>query len=217
MNVMGISYDHKCPKCDPNKKHYARNLLHSMGRMPHDNPTFGPTRKTILEGGELAMEISESKRLFSAEQKVMTQEQQGSYRGPIRTGVVSKLEKSSWPGMRWYRVDIEEQSKHTYEEEIAPFRKFADGEGVLVKHNNDWIPANIVKLVNKESDHFLYRQHWYEIDVIATSTVHNSIFDGKVKEKDIKPGFNPDCRYCKGSGKVTLATTSKECLDCWPL
>lgn len=34
------------------------------------------------------------------------------------------------------------------------------------------------------------------------------------KAGDVTSGPNPNCRYCRGTGMVELATSSKRCLDC---
>jgi len=234
MNVMGMSYDHKCPDCDPDHKHYAMMSMHDHGWMPFEKPKFGPTKATILQGGRLAMELSEDKRTYAVGTRVMTHDYwygHGRSDYPIETGtVVEWAVEESYPGARYYRVDIDggQKFKLVNEANIAPFRKFADGEVVCVRHREDWIPARIVRLVNDEESHFCYRQHWYQIELlaetdisvggaaVASSMVHKSIFDGNIREEDIRPGMNPGCRWCKGSGQVTLATSTRECLDCWP-
>lgn len=109
---------------------------------------------------------------------------------PIETGVVTKLEKSDWPGIRWYRVDIDggEKNKFVCESDMAPLRKFNDGEHVTVRDGNCWMDGVIIKLVNRESDYMCYRQHWYKVKtngLIPTSAIHNSIFNGIIREKDI--------------------------------
>jgi len=62
MNVLGMSYWHRCPDCDPDGERHEMHSMHDRGMMPFDEPRFGPTLATIRAGGELADEISESKR-----------------------------------------------------------------------------------------------------------------------------------------------------------
>ena len=69
----------------------------------------------------------------------------------------------TWPGMRWYRVDLDSGRKFQF------------------VYENDMFPGSPVAAC-----------------VQATPTAPN-----------------PKCRWCKGTGKVDLATSTKECLDCW--
>jgi len=188
MNVQGMSYDHWCPECeekarkkDPDFRHYVMCSMHSEGWMPHERPKFGPTRRTIRAGGERAMEISESRRKFATGARVLVQ--RDSYRyssGPKEAGTVVRLEKSSWPGMRWYRVDLDNGRKfqHVYESDMFP---------------------------GPVSD-FGTRRAFSEV-------VHEGIIDSLADSARVGP--NPKCRWCKGTGNVPLATTTKKCLDCW--
>lgn len=241
MNVMCMSYGHKCPDCDPDSKHYAMTSMHNNGRIPFKKPKFGPTEATLLQGGRLAMELSEDKRLYAVGTRVMTHGywyRYGRSDHPIETGTVAEWAvEESYPGLRYYRVDIDggQKFKLVNEADIAPLRQFADGETVCVRYRGNWVPdrgnwvpARIVRLVNDEESHFCYRQHWYQIELlaetgisaggaaVASSMVHKLIFGGNIREEDIRPGANPGCRWCQGSGQVALATSTRECIDCWP-
>lgn len=35
-----------------------------------------------------------------------------------------------------------------------------------------------------------------------------------MQNANFEPTPDPDCRWCKGSGEITLATTTQPCLDC---
>lgn len=56
MNVLGMSYNHWCPVCDPEGKKYVMHSMHGHGRIPFDHPVFGPSIDTIREGSRLAKE-----------------------------------------------------------------------------------------------------------------------------------------------------------------
>lgn len=163
MNVQGMSYDHLCPECedkarekDPDFRHHVMHSMCGHGWMPHERPKFGPTRRTIRAGGERAMEIIESRRKFAVGARVLVQRGPG----PREAGTVVKLEKSSAPGPRWYRVDLDNGWKFQF---------------------------------MSESD----------------------MFPGSPVAACARAAPNPKCRWCKGTGEVALATSTKECLDCW--
>lgn len=234
MNVLGMSYGHRCPDCDPDREHRSMISLCGHGCVPFDEPRFGPTRATISRGGGRAMEISESKREYAIGTRVMLHDYwygHGRNDYPIETGTVVQWDiEDSYPGRRYYRVDVDggQKFKQVPESNMAPFRKFADGEAVSVRHLDGWVLAKVTHLVNDEKSYFLYRQHQYEVEVLAktafpvrgaegvSSMLRKSIFDGTVREVDIRPSTNPECRWCKGKGEVALATSVKKCLDCWP-
>ena len=54
MNVLGMSYNHWCPICDPEGKHYTMQTHTRCGRMPFSNPRFGPSIDVIRAGANLA-------------------------------------------------------------------------------------------------------------------------------------------------------------------
>ena len=240
MNVQGMSYDHWCPDCeekarkkDPDFRHYVMCSMRNEGWIPHEWPKFGPTQTTIRAGRSLAMKISESRRPYAIGTRVMIREYD---RGPILSGDIVEWDvENSYPGMRYYRVDVGKGSVvrprliRVLESNIAPFRKFADGEMVSVRHRDGWVRAQIVRLADPETSYFIFRQHWYKVKVLmetdiivdglpfVSSMSHKSVFHGNVREEDIGSDANPKCRWCKGSGQITLATSIKKCLDCWPV
>lgn len=227
MNVSGMSYGHRCPMCDPEGKRYAIQMMHSMYLIPHEHPRFGPTLETIHAGRTLAGEIHESRRVYPIGTRVMAHDYHygfGHTDYPVYTATVVEWDvENSWPGLwRKYRIAIDggDQFKSAYESNLAPFRRFADGEAVIVKHDGGWVRAKIVGLVNKEKAHFLYRHHWYDVaidgNIVPSSAKAKTIFAGKIKEKSMRPdGPNPNCRWCEGSGELVLFTSGKPCVDCW--
>jgi len=123
---------------------------------------------------------------------------------------------------RKYRIAIDggDQFKSVCESNLAPFRKFADGEAVLVEHDGGWIKAKVVRLVNTEAAHFSYSCHWYTVstpgNILPSSADVRTVFAGKIREKSIRhDGPNPNCKWCEGSGELVLFTSSKPCVDCW--
>lgn len=227
MNTVGRSYGHVCPMCDPEGKVYVMQMMHSMYTMPHDNPKFGPTLSTIKDGRQLAGKIYESKRVYPVGIRVMTHDYHygfGHTDYPVSTATIVEWDvENSWPGLwRKYRIAIDggDQFKSVCESNLAPFRKFADREAVLVEHDGGWVKAKIIGLVNKEADHFSYKHHWYTVVVagnfMPSSADVRTVFAGKIREKSIRPdGPNPNCKWCKGSGELALFTSSKPCVDCW--
>jgi len=144
MNVQGMSYDHWCPECeekakkkDPDFRHYVMCSMHNEGLMPHERPKFGPTRRTILAGGERAMEISESRRKFAVGSRVLIQKDSCRYSSGPKAGTVVKLEKSSWVGVRWYRVDLDngQELQFVYESDMFPGPVMACARTALVGPN----------------------------------------------------------------------------------
>jgi len=234
MNVMGMSYGHRCPDCDPDGERHEMHSMHDCGMMPFDEPRFGPSAATIRAGGRLADEISESKREYAVGTRVMLHDYwygHGHRDYPVETGTIVEWDvEGSYPGMRYYRVDVDggQEFKRVLESNIAPFRRFEDGAEVSVRHRDGWVRARVVGLENDEQSHFLYGQHWYRVELLAetdmsvngapaaSSMVHQSVFNGRVREADIRPLVNPGCRWCQGTGEVTLATSTQPCLDCWP-
>lgn len=238
MNVQGMSYDHWCPECedkakkkDPDFRHYVMCSMHNEGWMPHEQPKFGPTQATIRDGSSLAMKISESRRPYAIGTRVMIREH---CHDVILTGDIVEWDvENSYPGMRYYRVDVGKGSVvrpklvSVLESNIAPWMKFSTGDMVSVRHQDGWVQAQIVRLVNPFTSHFIFRRHWYKVKVLmdtgvivngspfVTSMIHKSVFHGSVREEDIGPDVNPKCRWCKGSGQITLATSIKKCNDCW--
>lgn len=213
MNVMGMSYGHRCPDCDPEEKHYIMHAMHNVGKMPFENPKFGPTRIIIQAGSRRAKEISESRRKYPIGTLVMLHEYWYGRACPVETGaVVGWVVEDSYPGMRYYQVDVGGRERRQLERNMAPFRKFADSETVLMKYYGDWVPAKIIGLVDNERAHFTYRSHRYSVEIIGSPLTH------WVREEDIRPrsSANPKCRWCKGKGKIILATTIQKCLDCYP-
>jgi len=203
--------------------------MNHMGFMPHDNPKFGPTLATIKAGRELAGVIHESRRAYPIGTRVMAHDYHygfGHTNYPIYTATVVEWDvENSWPGL-WlkYRIAVDggNQFKSVCESNLAPFRQFHDGQKVLVRHNNEWLQATVVGLANEsEESYFSYRHHWYAIvtqysDVEVSSCQHQSIFNGKVRECDLRlDGPNPNCQWCGGSGELVLFTSSKPCVDCW--
>ncbi len=227
MNTMGMSYGHVCPMCDPEGYKWAMPCMYHMGLIPHVYPQFGPTLATIQAGRNIAGEIHESRRAYPIGTRVMAHDYHygfGHTDYPVYTGTVSEWDvDDSWPGIgRKYRiaVDGEDRFKSVWESNLAPFRKFADGEAVLVEHDGGWVKAKIVGLVNKETGHFLYSCHWYTVaaigKIVPSSAAVKTIFAGKIREKSIRPdGPNPNCRWCEGSGELVLFTSNKPCADCW--
>lgn len=227
MNTVGRSYGHVCPMCDPEGKVYVMQMMHSIYTMPHDNPKFGPTLSTIKDGRQLAGKIYESKRVYPVGIRVMTHDYHygfGHTDYPVSTATIVEWDvENSWPGLwRKYRIAIDggDQFKSVCESNLAPFRKFADREAVLVEHDGGWVKAKIIGLVNKEADHFSYKHHWYTVVVagnfMPSSADVRTVFAGKIREKSIRPdGPNPNCKWCKGSGELALFTSSKPCVDCW--
>ena len=227
MNTMGGSYGHRCPMCDPEGEKWAMQCMHRMGMRPHENPSFGPTSATIKAGWELAGVIYESKRAYPIGTRVMAHDYHygfGHTSCPIYTATVVEWDvEDSWPGLwRKYRIAVDggDQFKSVCESNMAPFRKFADGEVVLVEHNGGWVKAKVVRLVNTEAAHFSYSCHWYTVategNIVPSSAQVNTVFGGKMREKSILPdGPNPNCKWCEGSGELVLFTSSKPCVDCW--
>jgi len=201
--------------------------MYKMGLKPHENPQFGPTLATIKAGRELAGEIHESRRAYPIGTRVMAHDYHYGFSHadcPIYVGTVVEWDvENSLPGLwRKYRIagDGVDQFKSVCESNLAPFRQFANGEAVLVEHDGGWVRAKIVSLVNKETCHFLYGCHWYDIatdrNLVPSSAQVKTIFGGKIREKSIRPdGPNPNCRWCEGSGELVLLTSSKPCTDCW--
>ena len=54
MNVLGMSYNHWCPLCDPEGKEHVYSSMSRYGLMPFDYPVFGPSIDTIRAGVRLA-------------------------------------------------------------------------------------------------------------------------------------------------------------------
>lgn len=54
MNVLGMSYNHWCPLCDPDGKEYVMCIMDGWYRMPYDRPAFGPSMHIIHEGIRIA-------------------------------------------------------------------------------------------------------------------------------------------------------------------
>ena len=109
MNVLGMSYDHKCPVCDPEGKHYQMNSLHHEGRLPFERPKFGPSMATVRAGSCLARKINESRREFAVGDRVRWRES-WPYRGSERHSamVVAFNLKFTYPGgSRAYDVRFE--------------------------------------------------------------------------------------------------------------
>lgn len=50
MNVLGMSYNHWCPLCDPEEKEHVFQCMSHHRRVPFDYPVFGPSIDTIREG-----------------------------------------------------------------------------------------------------------------------------------------------------------------------
>ena len=121
MNVLGMSYDHRCPDCDPDGKHHSMCSMHHEGRFPFEQPEFGPSMETIRAGGCLATEISESQREFVVGDRVLYQDP-WPYRGSERhSAVVVGFDlEFSYPGMRAYDVRFEcGATKMCYERQLG--------------------------------------------------------------------------------------------------
>lgn len=54
MNVLGMSYNHWCPLCDPDGEKKVCHSMSSHRQMSFDYPVFGPSIDTIREGYSLA-------------------------------------------------------------------------------------------------------------------------------------------------------------------
>lgn len=61
MNVLGMSYDHWCPLCDPNREKSACVSMSHNRQRSFDYPVFGPSIDTIREGGRLADDMKRRK------------------------------------------------------------------------------------------------------------------------------------------------------------
>ncbi len=211
MNVLGGSYDHKCPSCDPDGNHHYMNS-NRHGMWFFNEPRYGPTAAMIRNGYARAMEISESERMYAVGEQVMLRRWNFGPWPHVKVGIIVKWNVSdSYPGSRRYQVKVygcKEES--ALESDLAPFRNFDDGEMVMVRRREEvkvraasvyslcqvrrapeprWIPAKIVRLTRPEESYFLDQRHPYEVlaeelDIGASGPTF------EVCEWDIRPVAN---------------------------
>ena len=106
-----------CPQCE------GFNVqCFSGGPMPWDYPDFGPTRRTIYAGHELATLATRLRRKYMDEQEVLANMKAYPFRlseADWRPGRIVKMRDDCHHDMRWYTVRLQDgRETMVYEEDI---------------------------------------------------------------------------------------------------
>jgi hypothetical protein len=151
MNVLGMSYGHECPDCDPDGKHLVCIDFPGHNAMPFEKPEFGPTREVLRMAAKLAKRAAVLRRPFQDGDVVVVLPERYATRERPRLGQIVRLcDPGYLPFFRSYEVRLSDDHVESLcEDRLRGIFKaacdLAPGEVLLLTLNNSTVSVRCPK------------------------------------------------------------------------